>query len=114
MTCSCTAVQILQNWQFLQSRTVLSSVLGLGDKGLAEEVGKGYTGAGEKREEEEVAERSYLEVPFPILPCCTVEGRGRGVSNESEVEPGKRGMRTMCLHFLSVSCCQNLFQLAIN
>lgn len=54
MTCSYTTVKILQNWQLLQSRTVLSTVLGVGVKVLAAVGWRAHAGPGEKREEEEV------------------------------------------------------------
>lgn len=69
MTYSSTAVKTLKNWHLLQSRTVLSTVLGIGVK--VEAVGTACLRAGEKHEEEDMPERSYHKpttTPIPNPP----------------------------------------------
>ena len=78
MTCSYTAVKILQNGQLLQSRTVLSTVLGVGVKVLAVGAWRAHAGAGEKHEEEEVVERTYYELTTtPIAHPPVLHSGGR-------------------------------------
>lgn len=62
MTCSYPALKILQNWQLIQSRTVLSTISGLGVKVLAVAGWRAHAGAVEKQEEEEAVDRSYYEL----------------------------------------------------
>lgn len=77
ITCSYAVVKILQNWQLLQPRTLLSTVLGVGIKILAARGWRADDGAGEQCEEEEVAERSHYELATTTIPNPPVLHGGR-------------------------------------
>lgn len=77
ITCSYAVVKILQNWQLLQPRTLLSAVLGVGIKILAVRGWRADDGAGEQCEEEEVAERSHYELATTTIPHPPVLHGGR-------------------------------------